>query len=96
MYTKTIPRENDLRFKPIPRNGTIRQVSTTDSSGEITVKELSCYECENCSQTNYEACQNYHLGEFRKVKVEQERSRSETPVEDDEPTSLRDLAKPGV
>lgn len=47
-YVETVDRSEKWLFRPIPKNRSIHQISTSASPGQIVVKEQSCYTCDNC------------------------------------------------
>ena len=67
---ESIPRDNAKNFKPIAKNRQIHQILTENGVGELTTRDLSCYECEKCIIGDVKDCENVsYIGQFRKTTM---------------------------
>ena len=91
---KTVNRERTRYFKPVPENRQIRQIRTT-TNGNLTVRKLSCYTCENCEGGNYNECSiDQAFSSVAEIKMVNENDDTENGESDE--YSLKDLVSPGT
>lgn len=87
-----MPRDELVRYKPIPQNRSVHQILTTDHSCQLILRDLSCYCCDNCVEKNYLDCNNKDVTS-RKHAVKREFYANETEENDngDGETSIENL-----
>ena len=56
-YVEEIPRNEVRQYCPIPGIRSIHQI-VSDISGENRIRQLSCYECDECLLGKYDNCDN--------------------------------------
>ncbi len=60
-FIEAVPRSDLQRYKPVPQNRAIHQIITTNISGELLIRDLSCFRCEKCVEGQYDKCSNKHV-----------------------------------
>ena len=95
-YIENVPRDETVRYKPVPRNRCIHQIMSTNKPSELFIRDLSCYSCDQCSEGDFENCSSTVVGVTRKQTMEKENNdiilTNEVPENDDVP--LEELIQP--
>lgn len=68
-YLETIQRDFPLSFKPVNKIRSIHNVRNKNSEGHLSLNDLSCFSCENCSNDLGEECLNVSKTGYSRVHM---------------------------
>ena len=70
-YVESIPRDNNINFKPVSQNRKVHQIISGNGSGEFISRDLSCYDCGKCFMGGVHNCKNIpYIGGSLKIKMQ--------------------------
>ncbi|CAC5419520.1 unnamed protein product [Mytilus coruscus] len=78
-YIAEIPRLHNINFKPVDQNRKIHQIISTNFYTDLLVRDLSCYNCDNCFNGAINECEKTQfIGNSKRVKmIQNDNSNSE-------------------
>ncbi|MES9880719.1 MAG: hypothetical protein ABW185_07545, partial [Sedimenticola sp.] len=94
-YIEAVDRQRNRSFMPVKNNRQIHQAWSTED-GQLYIRHLSCYTCDNCIDATYESCLNdFQIGHAIPTKMIKERNGIESNIDSVDDTNIRELVAVG-
>jgi hypothetical protein len=92
-YVEEIPRVHDRSFNAVHQNRKVHQVIATNFTGDVMLRELSCYICEECVKGDVRKCKRVEFaGSSRSIKMEVSNAATDDNEVDDSTITNMDSA----